>query len=181
VRCCLLHDPRRSSRSWGCFPGVRKASPLATIVCCKAAQDRAQSTILEDPEGRGSRGESVERSATPTASESASAIVMPARGACGGFTKRVGFTNMHHDCVAKRDLSWAWIGAKRLQVRCAMLFVARSTEVEQELGWVTRGSASLHPGLKASAASRRKAHAQATKRRLRRATRRKRSAFARPR
>jgi hypothetical protein len=24
------------------------------------------------------------------------------------FTKRVGFANMHHDGVAKRDLSWAW-------------------------------------------------------------------------
>jgi hypothetical protein len=47
---------------------------------------------------------------TPTISESSSAIVVHARGACDVlcFTKRVGFANMHHDGVAKRDLSWAW-------------------------------------------------------------------------
>jgi hypothetical protein len=32
--------------------------------------------------------------------------------ALAGFTKRVGFANMHHDGVAKRDLSWAWAEAE---------------------------------------------------------------------
>jgi hypothetical protein len=29
-----------------------------------------------------------------------------------GGTKRVGSANMHHDGVAKRDLSWAWVEAE---------------------------------------------------------------------
>ncbi len=33
------------------------------------------------------------------------------------FTKRVGCANMHHDRVAKRDLSWAWMCVMRGQVR----------------------------------------------------------------
>ena len=36
-----------------------------------------------------------------------------------GFAKRVGCANMHHDGVAKRDLSWAWMSAMRWQVRRA--------------------------------------------------------------
>jgi hypothetical protein len=44
-------------------------------------------------------------------------------GVAIGESKRVGCANMHHDCVAKRDLSWAWVDAKRLQgnVRCRLV------------------------------------------------------------
>jgi hypothetical protein len=34
-------------------------------------------------------------------------------GIAVGESKRVGCANMHHDGVAKRDLSWAWVHAKQ--------------------------------------------------------------------
>jgi hypothetical protein len=52
-------------------------------------------TILEDSDDRGTRGESWVRLCAASV----------------GITKRVGCANMHHDSVAKRDLSWAWMGA----------------------------------------------------------------------
>jgi len=68
-------------------------------------------TILEDSDGRGTRGE----------------IEARLRAVIAGFAKRVGCANMRHDGVAKRDLSWAWSRVMREQARCGMSFVARST------------------------------------------------------
>ena len=62
------------------------------------------------------------------------------RGMFEGFTKRVGCANMQHDIVAKRDLSWAWMGATRAQARYGMSLVAL-------LGWGGPGhDARKHPG-----------------------------------
>jgi hypothetical protein len=63
VRCRLVHDPRKSSRDWGCFPGVRRASPLATLVCCKAAQDKCVS--YEDDAARHTPAKGESASASP--------------------------------------------------------------------------------------------------------------------
>ena len=97
--------------------------------------------ILADSDDRGTRGK----------------IDVGLSEAGDGFTKRVGCANMHHNGAARRRWSRAWSGAMRLQARCACARDARSKEVEQVFAFLTRGSASLHPGLTTSAALRRKA------------------------
>jgi hypothetical protein len=88
------------------YPGLRFAPPRAKGVSRFAAKGTRPS---DEASLETCHPEETMRVCTPTISESASAIVVHARGACEGSTKRVGCANMHHDGVAKRDLSWAWM------------------------------------------------------------------------
>jgi hypothetical protein len=99
VRCRVVHDPRVTSMEWGCCPGVRKASPLATIVCCKAAQDRLQSSTRQK-RSLASRNVLASPTCTTTASRSAT---------CRGRGRR----RRRSECSGVCDVVWCTIHGGR--------------------------------------------------------------------
>jgi hypothetical protein len=100
---CTIHGGRAGVGVG--YPGFRFAPPRAHNVSRSAAKGTRPS---DEASLETCHPEEAMRVCTPTISESASAIVVHARGACEGFTKRVGSANMYHDGAAKRRWSWAW-------------------------------------------------------------------------
>ncbi len=122
------------------YPGLRFASPRAHNVGRSAAKGTRPS---DEASLEPCHPEETMPVCTPTISELASAIVVHARGACEGSTKRVGFANMHlfmKAGTASRSATCRGRGGDGLRERGsrAKLLDARSTEVEQVLWGVLR-------------------------------------------